>query len=351
MAYLIIIIFLITLGLCFLEDHIKKYRTFLYIILGVVLILVAGLREIGLDPDSENYEYTYQNYYQTKATGSVEYSYLLLSQILNVITSDAHAIFLFYALFGVMLKFIAFRQLTDFWFLPVLIYLSYYFELHELTQMRTGLLSGIFLLAIKPLAEGNKRKAFLLILCGTIFHYSALTLLPFLFLDNKKMNKKQQIFWISLIPFGYIFYFAGMNILLNIDIPYIGDKLAMYQKATEKGVMNVTINVFSPLQLLHVCLFCYLMYFYETILRFNKYSTILLKICAVGLFVFPALSFLPILAQRVSYLFCIVNIPLYTNILYTIKPKWISLAFIAFVSVIILNYGLSYIEFYLLWKI
>ncbi len=352
MGYAIIIIFFVVIILSYLEDYLVKYKLPLYLLVGSILILLAGLREVGIDPDSANYEATYLNYYYPDVQNRVEYSYIFLSQIFNFITDDVHILFLFYAFWGIVLKFIAFRNLSpSMWFLPLVVYMAYYYELHEITQIRTGILSGCFLMAIKPIAEGKKKKAIFVLLIGTLFHISGLMLLPLVFLSNKPMTKKQKIIWGSLIPISYAIYLGGSNLILSTDLPYIGDKLALYQKAAEKGVLNVSVNVFSPLQLFSVALYYYLLLFHDTIVQFNKYLVVMLKIFSIGLFCFASFAILPVMAQRFCYLFSIVNIILYTNICYTIKQKWIGVTVVSLVSLIILNYGLNYIQFPFLWKV
>ena len=65
MPYIILILFILTSTLCFLEHRLsKKYNITIYITLGVILIILAGLREVGIDPDSDNYEAAYRNYYR-----------------------------------------------------------------------------------------------------------------------------------------------------------------------------------------------------------------------------------------------------------------------------------------------
>ena len=118
------------------------------------MILIAGLRPVGIDPDSNNYEYTYIHYDTPNALEGVEYSYLFLSMIFNKITSDVHILSLFYALLGVGIKFFAFRKLSNTYFLPVIVYIGYYFIMHECMQIRTGILSAVFLLYIKAIGDG-----------------------------------------------------------------------------------------------------------------------------------------------------------------------------------------------------
>ena len=82
----------------------------------------------------------------------------------------------------------------------------------------------------------KKKKAIYLLLIGLLFHYSALLLFPFLFFSNEPLNKKGRLYWGTAILIAYIIAILGFAVLFstNLDIPYIGNKLAIYQKAQEK---------------------------------------------------------------------------------------------------------------------
>lgn len=351
MGYAVILLFIITGLLAVYEKYLGRYKVPIYIILGLTLILMAGLREVGIDPDSENYEYNYQNYYSLSAETSVEFSYLLFSSILNKISSDVHVIFLLYAFLGVTLKFIAFRRLSELWFLPVMVYISYYYEVHEFTQIRTGVMAAIFLLTIPAMAENRKMKAFGLIILAAFFHISAVVLLPLLFLSNKEMSTRQRILWAMIVPVGYAVYLTGYAVAMAVEIPYIGDKLALYQTVTEKGMTDISVNVFSPLFLFTNLIYFYLLYFYHTIAEKNKYFPLMLKIFGISILSYMVFTFLPVLSQRLNLLYRVVSIILYANIIYTIKPRWISMVIALLLSLLYLNYALPFIGFTLFWEV
>lgn len=333
MGYILLSVLLITIILCYLEDYIKRYRFFLYILMGFVMVLIAGLREIGLDPDSENYEYSFQHYYQSSEMGMVEPSFTLISAVLNVFTDNVHLLFLVYALLGVTIKLYAFKKNLQCIFVPLMLYISFYFVLHEMTQIRAGVVSALFLLAVYYIAKKEKRKALLLIIVGSFFHYSSLALLPTLMFGNKDFNRKENIMIALLILLSYLIYFGGISMLLNTDIPLIGNKLAIYQQAMEKGKMTVNINVFDPVHLVSVMLFYYTLYFRKTITAFNENYNVVIKIVALGLFLHTSLAFLPVLALRISQLYCIVNIFLFSGIVYTFKQKWMGITILVLLSI------------------
>ncbi len=333
MGYILLSVLLITIILCYLEDYIKRYRFLLYILMGFVMVLIAGLREIGLDPDSENYEYSFQHYYLSSEMGMVEPSFTLISAVLNVFTDNVHLLFLVYAFLGVTIKLYAFKKNLQCIFVPLMLYISFYFVLHEMTQIRAGVVSALFLLAVYYIAKKEKRKALQLIIVGSFFHYSSLALLPTLMFGNKNFNRKENIMIALLIPLSYLIYFGGISMLLNTDIPLIGNKLAIYQQAMEKGKMTVNINVFDPVHLVSVMLFYYTLYFRKTITAFNENYNVVIKIVALGLFLHTSLAFLPVLALRISQLYCIVNIFLFSGIVYTFKQKWMGITILVLLSI------------------
>lgn len=63
---------------------------------------------------------------------------------------------------------------------------------------------------------------------------------------------------------GYSAYFlccvfVGSNLLVNIPIPYIENKLMNYEKTSD--TMESSLNVFGPLQMFTILVYMYLMYF------------------------------------------------------------------------------------------
>lgn len=352
MVYIILALFFVTAVMTLFEDYVGRYKWPVYVTIGLLLILVAGLREVGIDPDSSNYEYTYLTFDNVKS-GTVEYSFILLSWIFNQITSDVHILFLFYAFWGVTLKLYAITKFGNRIFLAILVYISYYYIMHECMQIRTGVMSGLILLAIVAMGDCQKKKALVLMLIGSFFHASALALLPTLFLSNKEMTRQKKIIWGMVIPVGYLLSIMGFSVLMSlpIDIPYIGEKLSAYQQGTEKGLVVAAANIFSPIQMLTVLMFYYLLFFERTIQRYDRYYPLLIKYFALGIFFFTSFSFFPVVAQRLNMLFQIVTIILYADIFYTIRPTWASTIVVMLVGLIYLNYSIPNIGLTLLWKV
>lgn len=326
MVAIVFTIFAIVAILSYSEEYIAKYKKEIYIFIGFILCLVAGFKDINSVNDADTYEYIFEHYDDPILAKGVEKSFLWLSSILYPAFHSIYAIFALYAFLSVPTKLYAIRKISPIIFLPLLIYISNIYILHDLTQIRAAVASGFFLISIYYLSIGNKRFAFVLILVAIFFHYSSLSLLPLLFLSNQKMNAKQKCVWGALIPLGYIIYLLHINLLVSIPIPYISNKISMYQELTEKGIgTNNQINVFNLVFLANIIIFYYNLYFYDTIYHYCRPATLIIKIQALSIFFFPAFAIVPAIGFRLSELYGIVNIFTYANIYYTIKQKIIGI--------------------------
>ena len=94
-------------------------------------------------------------------------------------------LFLLFAILGVSFKLIAIKQLTELWFLSLILYLSNFFILHEMTQIRAGVASAFLLLCVKPIYDRDLKRFLLFAVLGFLFHYSAIVILPLWFLGIK----------------------------------------------------------------------------------------------------------------------------------------------------------------------
>lgn len=333
MIITIFILLLLAATISIFEEYLKDYRKYILIGFGVVLIIIAAVRPIGIDRDSENYEVVYNHYDDTVQEKLVEYSFLWLSMMLNKVSDDVHIIFFLFALLSIPLKLYGITKLSPIWFSSLLIYLSNYYLLHELTQIRAGVAAGFFLIAIYYQSEGQKWKSLPLVILSIVFHYSSIVLLPLLFLSNEKMTGIWKYVWASIIPIAYLLHFMHVG-LTTLPIPYISDKMDIYVEMRDRGIMgDETINVFNVVFTFKVLIYYYLMFFEETISSYNKAFPYMLRLYCISLFSFIFLADMPVFAFRISEIFGIVEIILFSNIYFTIKPAYISKIIISFIGI------------------
>ena len=111
--YIILFLFLISIILVLLEQYFEKYKTIIYLFLGFILIITAGLREVGVDPDSINYEQSFINYDKADMSDNIELSYIYLSTFVHLFSNDVHFLFLIFSFIGVSIKMLAFKRMSE----------------------------------------------------------------------------------------------------------------------------------------------------------------------------------------------------------------------------------------------
>ena len=345
MIYAFILFFILIVSLIFLEEYLGDYNKYAYWGLCVILILFTAFRTIGFDPDSNAYD----EIFRTNGTDSellVEYSILFISDILKIFTDDVHYLFLIYAILGITIKFYAIRQLSPWFFLPIIIYFSNYFILHDFIQIRAGVASAMLLLAIKPLSEGNKKKAIVYFLIANVFHYSSLVFYPILFFSNS-LSRIWKYALIAIMPLGAILFMLRLDFLSALPIPYIQEKLEMYKTLTETGFFEEFNLKNVPLWIQYVIIL-YSLFFYDTILEKCPALPLLLKATAYSMFFFFAFSSVSVVAGRFQELLGIVELALFPCVCYTIRPQFygkIAVCFIAVVKIFFILFVWKLLDF------
>lgn len=158
----------------------------IYWVIFIILFLFVGLRPVAIDQDSEGYK----GYYDSIGTIWLlaEPTFGIISNVVRILFNDFRGVLIIYAFLGVFLKFKVIPRLTSLVWPTILIYFSTYFLLHDFTQIRAAIASGIFLLAI-PLLKNKQRVRYLLVIVvAALFHYSALILLLLVFVTKDRKS-------------------------------------------------------------------------------------------------------------------------------------------------------------------
>jgi hypothetical protein len=194
------LIFFLLCILCLVEIK-QQYKIGFFIV--VLLILFAGFRG-SVDNDYDTYEMMY-NKISNNINVNIEPTFYFITDFVNYLQSNISLLILIYSIIGVSLKTIALSRLSEFWLYSILVYFSFFFILHEMTQIRVGIASAFILFSIQPLKKNQLLHFFALITLGTLFHYSTLLILPVLFLNKNSISKGFYV----LIPFGFLIHFSS----------------------------------------------------------------------------------------------------------------------------------------------
>jgi hypothetical protein len=291
----------------------KKSQKAFYVLTGVLLFFLCAFRDGSVLPDYDNYIL----YYDTK-TKWVEYSFILIANFVRFYLHNVLFLFIIYAIIGITLKLYVLKELSEFLFFSVLVYIGNYYILHELIQIRVSVSTGFFLLCIKPIYERDWPKFLFFSAIAIFFHYSAVLILPLWFLKKDKLNI---YIYIGIILMAYVFYFLQVDILRFIisfmPISYFREKYDTYIIFEE----NKRANVFNYVLLGKLLIYNILVLRHRYIMQNNKYACLLLKMYGLSFVGFVLFARLPTFSGRISGYYGVVEIIIIPMLIYIFKSK------------------------------
>lgn len=282
----------------------------------IALILISTYR-------SENIN-DYANYAEAFLMGGSNHNepgFEFLTKIIRANT-DSFLFFLFLiASIAVTLNIIAISKFSNLIPLSLLIYVANNYILHDMIQIRCGIACGVFLFAVPFIYKRSFIKYFLIICICILFHYSSIAFLPLYFINSKKIRYK---IYVSFIPIAFIACLFGLrigNLAGLIPIPEFQALWRMYGNSLVNGVDISQINIFNFSILIRVILTIILLLNSSSLITYNKYFIIWVKIYTFSIIAFLICSDIPVIAFRVSELYQCIEFLLLPLIIYTI-PRY-----------------------------
>ncbi len=284
-------------------------KTLFFIVIGILLILIAGLRPIGIDNDSMNYVSILRTSLSEANFIDKEPTFWIINEINKILfRGNEQTFFLIFAIIGVSLKLYVIRQYSVSPILSLLTYISMFFILQEMTQIRAGVAIGFVFLALHDLERKRNISFVTKILIATLFHYSAIVILALYFLSRNKINS----FFYFLLPLVGLF-FSYTNVMLEIMyqsvsiLPdFLSTKIHIYLSFMEQ----YKVKKVNPVNIGNLFLLC--IYYLNLYIATNKqnfkvkegYYLLCIKLLGFGFFILFSFSFLEVFAYRMAnYLF------------------------------------------------
>lgn len=232
--------------------------------------------------------------------------------------------------------------LTPLFSLGIIVYYANFFLLHEMTQIRAGIASGLLLYGIYLKVEKRYLHLALIILIATLLHYSAI-LISILFLFSA--TSFRPLLYLSILFGAVVFSFFDTSSVFQL---IFGINFIVVQKMslamTEFGTDQNEINIFNSAILMNMALVVWLLLFSRKIIESNKYAAVLLKMQVLALVMFFSLSSVSFIAFRMYEFFGIVSIVTIPFIFYTIKEKWVSIIVVLAYSFIMLSLNIYIVK-------
>lgn len=329
--------YFVTFTFSFLTSLKEKSRTWVMPIVFLILFLFAGSRGLHVDRDYTTYITYFDgllgndiNYFTLENIAFCEPAFYFIPYFCKLLIGQNYYYLTFsiFAFLGVYCKLRSF-YLSNSWFLSSIIYLSSFFLLHEMTQVRVGVSTGILLLSIRSIVDRNFPKFIGFILLGCLFHYSSLLFIVAYFIGEKSVNR-----WLygGLLTVSILLGLMHKDLLGVIDISFVSDKVAIYLEHNKSGTFKINVwNYGFIINMLFALVFLLKL---EHFTAKNRYFPILYKLHVISIFTFVSLSSVPVFAFRISEVFGVVQFCLFPCIIFLFDKRFVGYLFIILLSLV-----------------
>jgi len=297
----------------------SKIISITYTAITISLIMLIGLRSVGVGVDDFNYLNSFNQskfgYYRK------DISFYILSNIFPSI----HFIFFSFAFLSISLKARFFLTKTKYFGLIFLLYFSSFLFLHDFVQIRAAVVSGMLLWILYFAGEKRILVSAILIGIAISFHLSAVSFIPLIFLKN---TNKKLIFLIFAIISLLIAFLYPINIdsLAQILPEFIYNRIKIFLLADDYEA-----NLFNPIAIIHYIFALIIFTNWEKLANFSNHSVFVIKTFLISLYFFLIFHNTGI-GFRLYELLVIVQLPLIDIFLRALKRKYLIIGLVILLS-------------------
>lgn len=310
----------------------------------IILCMFAGLRyEIGADYLPYTEIYNDVGYFWDILAGTSNYTdihgelgYLVYNSIVKSIFDDVNFLFLSIAFLSMGLTFYSICRYSPFIFLSIFLYYCRFFYLRDMGQIRTAVASAIILLCIESIAKRRFWRFVGLLILATLFHNTALIMLPIYFICG--CTWKNSSYYLSLILSVIIAIMVPLKEIIQIYFGAVNINVLMMYIFSEYGE---PLGVLNPVAIMQGMLLCISIY-YRSILDKKVFAfNVILTIYAVSTYWLLIFNDLGIIAGRVANVLASVEILIIPSLLLISNQR--SNKFFLYLAILL--YGLVYLFF------
>jgi len=278
--------------------------------LSVLLVAaISAMQDAVTNKDREVYAFLIDSIKDDGAF-SMEPGFYLLVRLLGLWLAGPElrtAFFFVVAAISMMIKLRLFSSYGGSMFGCLAAFFSYFFLVHEITQVRTGVAIGLLYLSWFAFAEGRKREYWLYGLAASMFHLSCVLFLlgPVLFSPDNRMRWALSLSVTTLLAATSVLAGSATLSILDAIAQTVGiERLGLYLALLDDGILSEI----SAIRLVpHALLLAAVALIWNRWKR-DRLTLFVVQIYLYGLVVFILLSPIPALAYRISDLFLFASV-------------------------------------------
>ncbi len=305
-----------------------------------LLIILAGFRPLEYFLDTAEYIRITNTPEQIL---EIEPTFWLINSINTIfLGGEEQILFLLYAILGVSIKVYVINKNSLTPYLSLFTYISMFYILQEMTQIRAGVAIGLVFLALEDIAKKKKINFFIKMFIAILFHYSSIIMLLIYFLSAKKINI---IFYIILPIVGSIIGlttipYEGIIFLSKFSPEFLSVKINLYLNQYENGLSR-ELNPFSIGNFFLLIIYYINLYLLTKYKNFDEYYILCVKLFGFGFFILFSFYFIETFAYRIINFLFFSLIFLLPNIVNYYKQKLLIILLIQIILIYMLMKNIS----------
>ena len=292
-------------------SHQKWVRQILTLVF-IILVFMSTFRPNTL-PDYEEYV----RIFTLDELSDVRYEIgdVIVIRTIRLFTNNPLVFFFLFGLVGIGMKLYLIKRYSPSVFLSTTVYLTGFFILLDMIQVRNSIAISFYLFAIIYRWKCDWKKFWLFATLSFMFHYSAIVVFALAFLHpQKRLNLYK---W--AIPISY-FMAIVMKLTLGHLAGGLGGAYAALFAQMENDV-DSKINLFNSVAIMRIIIFYVIFYCHDEIALKYPQVTLMLKVYAVAICSFPLLSDFPAISGRLNHFLSAVEILLIPSMIYITSIK------------------------------
>lgn len=330
---------LFVIVICILLDSLHVRNNLLYLLIGILLVLMATFSDRSSMPDYGEYVDAYKY-----GSERIEYSFVLIAQISKSLGSISYLFFI-YACISIGIKMYLIKKISLHYWASLALYLSYFFVLHDLIQIRAGAASAFLLLSFYMLYKDKIKAGLLFWLLAIFFHYSAVIGIAAFFFKKIGYDRKK---WTCVFIGGLIIGITGV-LLLPSSLEGV-EVLQYYLHYSDESYVEEHggINFISVQQTVRYLVYFGIMYLSRYL--DEKRGIFWFRLYFFGTLILCVASVIPAFAFRLSDLFYVTEIFVIPNAILQIKNgtnKYLTIKrqymFVVLINIIIVCFVSKYL--------
>jgi hypothetical protein len=280
----------------------RQLNNIFFLLSLVILFIIVIFRDGRVLPDYNGYvgHFNTINLYGEdgiKSTGLEKSLVHIANIVIKYFNADIFFFFFIYAIISVLLKIIAIKLNTGSISSTLLVYISFFYILHDFIQIRIAAAMTFILFALYFRNKKQYIVAIVFYLISLYFHYSAIFYGIIFFLSDKSINGK--FYFITMI-LSFIIPIFNINVMSIFSIPIFGifsEKLRVYSHYRfERGDI---INIPKIIRLF----FGFVIIYKNNLLQKNPNNIIFIKLYLISIIVQQLFYYVPVIPTRVSELY------------------------------------------------